>query len=259
MMTSRFFLLRRRSDLSGRCVASARLRPAGFTLVELLVVIAIIALLLAMLVPAVSKARQVARHVVCMSQLSQQTRASLTWSTDHDAWLPNMGHPQPHAYRDETGDPRPYYITTPWRDKLVDEWGMTRPMFYSPSNEAWNADGFWDGSSGNVVIGYFYWANRPELQQQISDVQVTDPNAGPLLVRRRLSDEAYNPYIWTDLNRQLYGQFNHPWSPPGVNHYDPAQDNIALSHASRYDASTTTIPGDRVEYRFQITAVSYWW
>ncbi len=63
----------------------------GFTLIELLVVISIIAILMAIMVPALSKARELAKNAICKSNLKNIGLAALLWSEDNDGWaLPGL-------------------------------------------------------------------------------------------------------------------------------------------------------------------------
>ncbi len=63
----------------------------GFTLVELLVVIAIIALLMGILMPALSRVRQIAFRMVCGTNLSGIGKAMLIYANDYDDELPRAG------------------------------------------------------------------------------------------------------------------------------------------------------------------------
>ncbi len=59
----------------------------SFTLIELLVVVAIIAVLVAILLPALNRARDAARGIVCLNNLKQISMTSMYYVEDFNGWI----------------------------------------------------------------------------------------------------------------------------------------------------------------------------
>jgi prepilin-type N-terminal cleavage/methylation domain-containing protein/prepilin-type processing-associated H-X9-DG protein len=72
--------------------------PRGFTLVELLIVIAIIGVLSSLLYPGIIRAKNRAKNVMCITQLSQIGIASITFAGDNNERLPGATGPNTNRY-----------------------------------------------------------------------------------------------------------------------------------------------------------------
>jgi len=81
--------------ITGQWMKVKQRSRSAFTLIEVLVVVAIIALLVAILIPSLKKARGQAMDAVCLSNLRQMGLALNTYSADHKSFLPYTG---PYCY-----------------------------------------------------------------------------------------------------------------------------------------------------------------
>lgn len=91
-------------------------RLYGFTLVELLVVIGIIAVLVGILLPALSKARNSALTLKCKSNLRQLVTATVMFANEHGGYLPKA---------ENNGSPR----MQGWNIRLGAQWEFSEPMW----------------------------------------------------------------------------------------------------------------------------------
>lgn len=118
-------------------------KKKGFTLIELLVVIAIIALLLSILMPSLRKVKQIARDVVCRSNLKQWSLIWAMYTNNNDGKFPYS----------ISGWPRGQWVLA-----LRDEWQTEGDIIRCPS-AAKDATGT---AYGNVNTSYDMGGTDPE-------------------------------------------------------------------------------------------------
>jgi prepilin-type N-terminal cleavage/methylation domain-containing protein len=141
----------------------------GFTLIELLVVIAIIALLMAILMPALQRVKKQARTVLCQSNLKQWGVIFAMYTDDNNAQFPERMSGS-DGYGRWMDSMRDYYITAedirccPVASKMANPEMLPSMDWWGSTELAWGKIPGWDAGGGRTegyygsygVNGYIY-------------------------------------------------------------------------------------------------------
>ncbi|MGN6553412.1 MAG: prepilin-type N-terminal cleavage/methylation domain-containing protein [Verrucomicrobiota bacterium] len=156
-------------------------RVTGFTLIELLVVIAIIAILAAMLLPALATAKEKAKRTSCINNTKQIGLSLQMYADDNQNLLPRKGPTDPkngNAVWD-----LPYHMA----DGLLSS-GAKRKSFYCPGGftAVQDDDYWWDYKGGTGyfrVVSYQFIISRDGTQNYSTKIIVPPGGLGGQLQR----------------------------------------------------------------------------
>lgn len=188
---------------------------SGFTLVELLVVISIIALLIALILPAMGRARDAARAVLCQSHQKQIFTAIQAYAVDMRRYVPNAAHLYNRQWATFAGSAilstkMSGYMPTTGDFWLDPGWPKDRPYTAFPIGTRWAA-----GTPTNPAAGAVAWTG-PNLGMgyeyncyQVATIQLIDPTwpYGPANMRvdwPKRSDKARLQFCMTTPSDAIY-------------------------------------------------------
>jgi prepilin-type N-terminal cleavage/methylation domain-containing protein/prepilin-type processing-associated H-X9-DG protein len=153
----------------------------AFTLIELLVVIAIIAILAAMLLPALAKAKDKAKRINCVSNLKQVALFMQTYTDDNEDKFPEALSTSPGASAWDPGDK----ATNFWATKVVGNTAISSNFFRCPTLAGTRTDNglTWQWSFNFDFIGYGFNSfflgcapNNPGQSISVGGIKFTSAN-----------------------------------------------------------------------------------
>jgi prepilin-type processing-associated H-X9-DG protein len=175
------------------------------------VVIGIIAILMAVLLPALRRAREAAKAVQCMSNMRQLSQAVIAWSNEHGGWMPGNGGRNINRWNSFKNAPEP--VGDPDADfkdvvkcDIADwiAWQRRRNIFSGTNTTSAHQNITYSGLTRNLG---FKWIASPDDAQGILNVHKINPTMESLY---RCPSDSYE--VRWNSNDSSTGAYNYSYA-----------------------------------------------